>query len=150
MEKTISKNKPVNVDILMGHVFKLWCRNKKQILEEFDLTGSQFDILFAIYQLSKNEKSIIQVDLSEKTGIDPMTTSTTLRNLEKKNLVIRSRDLVNTRVINVFITEEGKKLLHLAISKMESVCKALYRNIDQKNLENQLLQLSKELNKLNN
>ncbi|MBB4035773.1 DNA-binding MarR family transcriptional regulator [Dysgonomonas hofstadii] len=142
--------KGVNVDSLMRHVFKLWMRSKKQILDEFRLTGSQYEILSAIYHLNTYKKEIIQIDLSEETGIDPMTVSTILRNLEKNNMITRVRGTVNTRVIYIELTDKGKSLYSMASSKMLLCCNNLYRNIDERNFTAQLLVLSKELNKLNN
>jgi len=151
MEKVkIMNMKGVNVDSLIGHVFKLWMRTKKQILDEFDLTGPQYEVLSAIYYLGNYKKEIIQIDLSAETGIDPMTISTILRNLEKNNIITRARGTVNTRVIYIELTEKGNALYNTASTKMSSCCNNLYRNIDEKNLTSQLLVLSNELNKLNN
>lgn len=151
MEKVKAMNmKGINVDSLIGHVFKLWLRTKKQILDEFSLTGSQYEVLSAIYYLGSYKKEIIQIDLAEETGIDPMTISTILRNLEKNNIITRVRGTKNTRVIYVELTENGKSLYTIASTKMSLCCNNLYRNIDEKNLTSQLLVLSKELNKLNN
>lgn len=139
------KTKDINIDSLIGHVFKLWVRSKKQILDKFNLTLSQYEVLSAIYNLSNCRKEIIQIDLSEKTGIDPMTISTVLRNLEKNNLIIRLRGTVNTRVVYVELTEEGKCLYKSAAYKISLNSSTLYRNIDERNLSNQLLVLSNEL-----
>lgn len=139
-----------NINSLIGYVFKLWVRNKKQILDEFKLTSPQYDVLSAIYSLNNHRKEIIQIDLSDETGIDPMTISTILRNLEKSNLITRDRGTVNTRVIFIKLTDKGKSIYNIASSKMSSCCNNIYRNIDEKNLTAQLLVLSKELNRLNN
>ena len=147
--KTI-KMKGINVDSLIGHVLKLWLRTKKQILDEFGLTGSQYEVLSAICYLASHRKEIIQIDLSEETGIDPMTVSTILRNLQKNNIITRARGTINTRVIYIELTDKGKSLYNLASSKMIACCNDLYRNIDEKNLTTQLLVLSNELNRLNN
>ncbi|MDR2947791.1 MAG: MarR family winged helix-turn-helix transcriptional regulator [Prevotella sp.] len=151
MEKVkIMNMRGINVDSLIGHVFKLWMRTKKQILDEFDLTGSQYEVLSAICHLGNYKKEIIQIDLSEETGIDPMTISTILRNLEKNNIITRVRGTVNTRVIYIELTEKGNILYKMASAKMLSCCNNIYRNIDEENLTSQLLVLSNELNKLNN
>jgi len=144
------KMKGSNMDSLINYVFKLWMRSKKQILDEFGLTGSQYEVLSAIYHLGNFRREIIQIDLSEETGIDPMTTSTILRNLEKNDLITRVRGTVNTRVIYIELTDKGKSIYSMASSKMLLCCNNLYRNIDEKNFTAQLLVLSNELNKLNN
>lgn len=145
-----NRMKYVDVDSLIGHVFKLWMRSKKQILDEFGLTGPQYEVLSALYYLSSLKNEIIQIDLSEETGIDPMTTSTILRNLEKNNIITRVRGTVNTRVIYIELTDNGKMLYKLASSKMSSCCNDIYRNIDEKNFTTQLMTLSNELNRINN
>ena len=139
----------INVDSLIRYVFKLWMKSKKQILDEFNLTGPQFDILNAIYYLSKSNKEVIQINLSNETGIDPMSVSSILRNMEKNNIITRLRGRVNTRVIHVELTAKGISLFEKAYSKMSQSCNDLYRNIDEKNLTSQLIMLSNELNKLN-
>lgn len=140
--------KGLNVDTLIGYVFKLWVKSKRQILNELNLTGPQFDVLSAIYYLSLNRKGVIQINISEETEIDPMTVSIILRNLEKSNLIIRIRGTVNTRVKYVELTDEGASLFKKASLKMSRHCNELYGNIDEKNLTSQLIMLSNELNKI--
>lgn len=142
--------KGVNVDILISHVVKQWIRSKKQILDEFGITSSQYEMMSAIDSLKNQTNEIIQINLSETTGIDPMTTSTILRNLEKNNLITRIRGIKNTRVIYIRLTEKGNCIYDMASQKMKLCSDSLYQNIDEQNLTRQLLILSNELRKLNN
>jgi len=135
------------VDNLMWKVTKLLTKKKKMILDEFELTCSQFDILAAIYHFSGNKSEVIQVNLSEKTQIDPMTTSTVLRNLEKRGLIKRERGLINTRTVEVNLTTEGEELYNMAQQKIERMRVDLYQNLDRKQFASQLLILSDKLNK---
>ena len=83
-----NNNQPENfddVEYLIWKIFKYWQRGKQKLLEEFGLTGSQLELLGAIYRMSEHNMEVTQILLSQKTGIDPMTTSTILRNLQKKN-----------------------------------------------------------------
>lgn len=137
--------KGVNIDSLLGYVFKLWIKSKKHILDEFNLTLSQYEVLSAINYLGNYQKEIIQIDLSEKTGIDPMTISTILRNLEKNHLIARLRGTINTRVVYVKLTQKGKSIYNSASDKISMNCSNIYRNIDAGNLTSQLLVLSNEL-----
>lgn len=139
-----------NVDSLLSYVFKLWARGRKQILDEFGLTIPQYEVLSAIVYLLCHKTEIIQTDLSKETKIDPMNTSTILRNLEKNNLITRTRGTVDTRVIYIALTEQGESLHRQASSRMSSCYRQLYSNIDEKNLTIQLVKLSNELNKFNN
>lgn len=149
MENVKYKEKFSRIDNLIWRVTKQLTKSKKQILEQFDLTSSQFDIMAAIYQ-SKKEKGqgVIQIDLSTKTQIDPMTTSTILRNLQKRGLIRRERGLVNTRTVEVELTAAGEKLYELAQQKSDKMKEEIYQNLDQQKLASQLVKLSDKLNKL--
>ena len=137
------------VNSLMWQVIKQLHRTKKQDLEQFGLTCSQFEILSAIYQISKTKEEIIQINLSEKTQIDPMTTSTILRNLQRRGLITRERSLINTRTVIVKITSSGEALYKKALSKVGKTTEFIFRNTNDKLLMSQLLILSDKLNKLN-
>lgn len=148
--RAIASMKNINIDALISHVLKLWLRSKKQILGEFGLTGSQFEILTALYDLSASGRDIIQINLSKETGIDPVTTSTILRNLEKGCIITRARGGINTRAIYIGLTDSGKDLYKIASIKMANCCDDIYHSIDKEVLTIQLISLSRELNKFNN
>lgn len=139
------------VDNLMWKVTKLLTKKKKMILDEFELTCSQYDILAALDQSSMHDDSgeVIQINLSEKTQIDPMTTSTILRNLQKKRLIKRERGLINTRTVEVELTPEGKELYNKAQNKIEKMRYELYQSVDEKQFTSILLILTDRLNKSN-
>ncbi|SHF44439.1 DNA-binding transcriptional regulator, MarR family [Dysgonomonas macrotermitis] len=143
------KDSFLTVNSLMWQVIKQLTKIKKQDLDKFGLTCSQFEILSAIYHFSVNDEEIIQIDLSERTQIDPMTTSTILRNLQRKGFITRTRSPVNTRTIIVRITPLGEELYRKALSKVGKTSKLIYQNIDKKLLVSQLIILSDKLNKLN-
>jgi len=142
----IQQDPVLKMDILIWRIFKLLIKNKKHILDSLDLTCSQFDILSAIHYFSIIKTDIIQMDLSEKAGIDPMTTSTILRNLERKELITRHRSTLNTRTVLVKLTEKGSILLEQAMIQIKLSCAKIYENIDKDGLTSQLLKLSEKLN----
>lgn len=137
------------MDNLIWRVFKLFLKNKKQILERLDLTCSQYEILSATYYLVNTRPEVIQIDLSEKAFIDPMTTSTILRNLQKKGLIKRNRSSVNTRTVIVELTPVGVALFEKACQQVEAYSEMIFEGINQKLLISQLTKLSHNLNKLN-
>lgn len=69
---------------LLWQVTNLWQRELRKALEKYDLTHSQFVLLASILWLSLKKENVTQVLLSTHTKIDPMTTSTVLRTLQKK------------------------------------------------------------------
>ena len=144
-----SEKKFSRLDSLMSKISRSLGKTKKAILDEFELTCSQFEILSAIYQISLNNNEVIQIELAEKTQIDPMTTSTILRNLEKRELITRQRGLVNTRTVEVELTELGLKMYYEAQIKINQMQKEVYQNMDDQDFMNQLLLLSNKLNNVN-
>lgn len=139
-----------SIDTLLCRVTKLLTRSKKQVLDNYGLTYSQFEILSAIHSLIANKQGIIQIDISEKTGIDPMTTSTILRNLEKKVLITRMRGIENTRAVYIELTILGNDVYQQAFGEIVSLSESVYSNIDENSLSKQLFLLSTELSKINN
>lgn len=137
------------VDNLIWRVAKQLNKRKRAVLEEFDLTCSQYDLLAAIWQSTREKKSVIQVDLAERTQIDPMTTSTILRNLQKRNLIIRERGLVNTRTVEIELTYSGSRLYQIAKRQIDQMREETYQSVDQQQIISQLLILSNKLNKSN-
>lgn len=121
-----SNDKPFSVDtpeessgFLLWQVTNLWQREIKKALEKYDLTHSQFVLLASILWLSQQKESITQVILSNHTKIDPMTTSTVLRTLQKKGLLQRHEHSTDTRAKTVGLTSEGQKMAKLAVKTVE-------------------------------
>ncbi|MBP1618722.1 MAG: MarR family transcriptional regulator [Bacteroidetes bacterium] len=149
--KTIAKSFGIfnKLDMHMLHVTRSLIKNKNSILGEFGLTCSLFEILSAINDLGRNKKDIIQIDLSKKTSIDPMTTSTCLRALEKRGLISRSRGVQNARIILIEMTPEGREVYSNALLKINRANEFLYQDIDKKLLVDQLSELSLKLSRTN-
>ncbi|MBK5722775.1 MarR family transcriptional regulator, partial [Dysgonomonas sp. Marseille-P4677] len=127
-----------DVGYLIWRVTKYWQRGKHKILDEFGLTTSQMELLGAIYHMSHHKIEATQIILSQETEIDPMTTSTILRNLEKKGLISRRESTTDTRARVVEATDAGNDLFERAIKKVKSEQNRLFENIDTDILKNQL------------
>lgn len=145
---TIMDRQCSRVDTLMWKASKLLAKRKKVILDEFELTCSQFDILAAIVYTTQHNQEVIQIELAENANIDPMTTSTILRNLEKRGLISRERGLINTRTVEVEISESGLGLYNKASKKIETLQQCIYKSLDCSQLSSQLEVLTDKLNKL--
>lgn len=143
-----SKSKEIEVlqvDNLMWKVTRLLLRRKRTILSEFDLTCSQYEILGAVDYFSQNNDKAIQINLSEKTQIDPMTTSSILRSLQKRGLIERKRAIINTRTIEVKFTKQGENIYIDAKRKMNQMQEYIYEYIDCQCLIDQFLFLLAKL-----
>lgn len=152
MDENCTKLENPNNDIgyLIWRITKFWQRGKHKILDEFGLTSPQLELLGAIYHMSKMNKEATQIILSQETDIDPMTTSTVLRNLQKKGLINRRESTTDTRARIVEVTDAGSDLFVKAINKVKKSQDALFENIDKEALLNQLQNLLQEMDRLNN
>jgi DNA-binding MarR family transcriptional regulator len=139
-----------NIGYLIWHIFKYWKKMRQKILDEFGLTGSQMELLGAISYAATHQIEITQIALSQDTEIDPMTTSTLLRNMEKRGLISRHESSTDTRARVVKLTETGMELFTKAVSKIKKEKERLFVNVDIDILRSQLQILLKETEKLNN
>lgn len=147
-EKNKLENSNEEIGFLIWKIHKYWQRGKHKLLDEYGLTSPQFELLGAIYHLSKDKVEVTQIVLSQETDIDPMTTSTVLRNLQKKGLIDRKESRTDTRARVVELTEAGNDLFVKAINKVKESQKKLYENIDVAALREQLQILLQEMDKL--
>jgi MarR family transcriptional regulator, organic hydroperoxide resistance regulator len=120
-DNTFSVEKPEESSgFLLWQVTNLWQREIKKALETFGLTHSQYVLLASIHWLTLHKQEVTQIVLSAHTKIDPMTTSTVLRTLQKRGFVQRQEHLTDTRAKTVALTEEGKTIIKQAVVLVET------------------------------
>lgn len=151
MSGNCSKSTDPNNDIsfLIWRIMKYWQRGRQRLLDEFGITGSQMGLLSAICYMSEYKMEVTQIILSQETEIDPMTTSTILRNLQKKGLISRRESTTDTRARIVEVTNEGTALFLRAKAKIEEHQEELFKNIDKQGLVTHLRLLLAEMDRLN-
>lgn len=151
MKKNCREGDSANeIGYLIWQITKVWQRGRHRLLDEFGLTSSQLEIMGALYHLSGKDEEVTQIILSQETTIDPMTTSTILRNLEKKGLIIRKESKIDTRARAIELTEQGQKLFEKAISKVKNSQEDVYQNVNKEVLKDQLQKLLDTINELKN
>lgn len=96
-----------------------WQRGVKRALDSIDITPSQSMILSSLLFLAKQQEFVTQIDLSLHSKIDPMTTSTIVRILERKELVKRQEHNTDTRAKMVVLTSYGTKTTKQALKIVE-------------------------------
>jgi DNA-binding MarR family transcriptional regulator len=105
---------------LLWQVTSLWQREIRKALEPFDLTHSQFVLLASMHWLTLEKKEVTQIILSQHTKIDPMTTSTVLRTLQRKGLIERKEHSTDTRAKTVALTQKGKEKVQQTVKIVEA------------------------------
>lgn len=106
---------------LLWQVTTLWQQHIKKELAEFNITHTQFVLLASILWFHMHNQEVNQATLSVHTKIDPMTTSTVLRTLQKKNLIKRTEHSTDTRAKIIALTAQGKQIAQKAVKKVEQV-----------------------------
>ncbi len=76
-------------------------------LKDYNLTGSQFGVLEALYHLG----SLAQRELSDKLLVSPGNVTMVINNLEKRGLVVRKANPKDKRVSTVCLTDSGEALI---------------------------------------
>lgn len=104
---------------LLWQVTTLWQRGIKKSLEAIDITHPQFVLLASLLWLSKQQEDVTQIDLSQHSKIDPMTTSTVIRTLERKLLIKRQEHHTDTRAKAITLTDNGIKITRQAVKIIE-------------------------------
>jgi MarR family transcriptional regulator, organic hydroperoxide resistance regulator len=83
-------------------------------------------LLASLLWLSRKKESVMQIHLSTHSKIDPMTTSTVLRTLQKKGFVKRAEHERDTRAKTIGLTDEGLKVVKKAIKSVEDFDKTFF------------------------
>lgn len=117
---------------LLWQVTNLWQRELRKALDPFGITHAQFVLLASTYWLTISGDEVTQMQLSKHTKIDPMTTSTVLRTLQKKGLLQRKEHPVDTRAKVIALTEAGKKLTKLVVPVVETFDETFFAGLTQK------------------
>ncbi len=120
---------------LLWQVTTLWQRGIKKSLDSIDITHPQFVLLASLLWLSKHKESVTQIDLSQHSKIDPMTTSTVIRTLERKQLIKRQEHHTDTRAKTISLTDNGLKITRQAVKIIEKFDADFFQSLDDKMLD---------------
>jgi len=131
-------DKAFNVDkaedspgFLLWQVTTSWHRAIKKALDEIDITHPQFVILASLLWLSKTKTSVTQIDLSQHSKIDPMTTSTIIKTLLRKGMVERREHETDTRAKAVTLTDSGVAISRQAVQIINKVDADFFKGLGE-------------------
>lgn len=117
---------------LLWQVTNLWQRELKKALQRYHLTHAQFVLMASIHWLTHEQQKVTQIALAHHTKVDPMTTSTVVRTLQKKGLIRREEHETDTRAKTVVPTEAGLKIIKQAIKTVEQFDKDFFTSLGSK------------------
>ena len=126
----------------MQRVIHDWQKGIRDILNEFDLTPTQFKVMVAIATFMKEDGAatqknvttlvkteITQNDVAHSVWMDKMTVSDVLKTLEKKGLANRVESKLDKRAKTLVLTDDGFSLLDRAIRKAVAVDEEFFHSI---------------------
>lgn len=131
---------------LLWQVTTLWAREIALALKTFGLTHSQFVLLASAHWLTLQKKEVTQIILSAHSKIDPMTTSTVLRTLVAKGLIMRAKHTTDTRAKIISLTGAGRKKIMPAVVAVETFDREFFARLrtNQSKFNKQLLALAQK------
>ncbi len=103
---------------LLWRATNAWQRAQRAALEPFELTHVQY-VLLATLAGEDARKGLSQAEVSQRSGVDPMTTSQVLRNLEGRDLLARTAHPEDKRARRVAVTSAGRALVRKAAARAE-------------------------------
>jgi MarR family transcriptional regulator, organic hydroperoxide resistance regulator len=138
LEKATSKPHPFSFEhpeestgFLLWQVSMLWQRSVNDVLSEYGLTHAQFVVLAAAGWLTHQQESVTQTDIANHANIDKMMTSTILRGLQQKGLIIRTEHETDMRAKTVLLTNNGQTTLKRALVLVEEIDESLIAPLRQ-------------------
>jgi len=115
---------------LLWQLTMLWQRKMKRALDELDLTHTQFVLLAALGWLSKQNKTVTQVDIANHSNTDRMMVSKVLRTLQDKNFIARKEHETDTRAKSILLTKSGQDKLQKALKIVSQVDKDFFSPLE--------------------
>ncbi|WED29427.1 MarR family transcriptional regulator [Vibrio sp. DW001] len=112
-------------------------------LKDLELTYPQFVILSGIHWLNQNGGVVNQVKLIQFTKMDKSVVSSVLKSLEKRQIVIREVDPIDTRAKKLGLSDLGLDKLKQALDLIKQIDMNFFDQdqIDMQGFNNMLKQL---------
>ena len=121
-----SEHPDQSIGNLLVRLSNLHQRRINSELSKLNLTYVQFVLIAGIYWLTMDNQEITQVRLINLTKLDKSMTSSVLKKLIAKKLVVRNEHKIDTRAKILTITTEGKKVVQEAVTIVEQIDKDFF------------------------
>ncbi|KYH35353.1 putative HTH-type transcriptional regulator YusO [Clostridium tepidiprofundi DSM 19306] len=142
---TKQSDKNASIELLLRKLCFIIKQNGRELLSDFNMTPPQFNAL----QIIISEGEITISELSNKLYLAPSTITDIIDRMEKNNLVKRTRDTKDRRVVNVKAVEKGHSLINDVIKKRVDFIKKHSSELSIEDKENLIKYLSSIINSYN-
>lgn len=106
---------------LLWQTTMTWQRLIKNALEPYDISHAQFVILAVVLWFEETNQAPIQSAIVDKTKLDKMTVSKSLKKLVTQGVIERSEHAQDTRAKSVCLTRNGKTLIKKLVRIVEGI-----------------------------
>ena len=110
-------------------LFELFCSLKALYQKNLKLSNMSFQQILAI--LIVDNSGVEMSFFSKKLGIDNSTATRLIDGLEKKKFVERQRDILDNRIIKVFLTKSGEKIYNSIEVQLEKIGYLIEQQLDE-------------------
>ena len=110
-------------------LFELFCSLKALYQKNLKLSNMSFQQILAI--LMVDNSGVEMSFFSKKLGIDNSTATRLIDGLEKKKFVERQRDILDNRIIKVFLTKSGEKIYNSIEVQLEKIGYLIEQQLDE-------------------
>ncbi|MCG2792209.1 MAG: MarR family transcriptional regulator [Weeksellaceae bacterium] len=125
MEDLLKLDKQLCFSVYVLHREIMQCY--RPILKDIGLTYPQYITMMALWE--KDEQTVSQV--GKILQLDNGTLTPLLKRLESKEFLVRKRSEDDERIVNIYLTEKGKKLKSKAVNIPSDLAKAMHINLDE-------------------
>jgi DNA-binding MarR family transcriptional regulator len=112
-------------------VAQKWERAVDRVLEGFDTTCTQVELLSCIVELMKDGNPVTQKDIAEFLDRDKNTVSEVMRLLEKKGYITRTVSETDLRAKYIRLTDKGYDLLGKSVHEMVKMNERFFPERDE-------------------
>lgn len=128
--ETVSFGAPEKaVGFVLWRIVHRYMREVDRALVPLDLTHLQFMTLAMVAWLGKTGDPVTQSAVAANGAMHPMQVSLMLKALEKKGLILRSRNQADVRAKHLELTNEGTAILRHALPIVVRVQRSLFGDL---------------------
>ncbi|MFE9445922.1 MarR family winged helix-turn-helix transcriptional regulator [Streptomyces sp. NPDC006602] len=104
---------------LVWRLANKWRTAVDQALAPLNLTHAQYVLLASLSGMERSGRQPSQRELADYTGLEALYVSKLARSLEAAELIRRTRDAEDTRVVRLALTDEGRQAVRPAIDAVQ-------------------------------
>ncbi|MDH5217153.1 MAG: MarR family winged helix-turn-helix transcriptional regulator [Gammaproteobacteria bacterium] len=137
-----------SVGLQFWKLHQYWQKRVLEVLNPLSLTHTQFVILATLKWYQSQNAQPTQQQISNVSGIDKMTLSKAIRQLEVQSYLAREKNSRDSRAVSLLITKTGSRILVSALKKVEQIDLEVLGVLGQKetlSLSNQLFAINEAL-----